>query len=259
MKLRLDKTINIIKSILYGARGEPFKINAKKYYFQRGSRPVRRKYINSKNDVVRNEVLQFEFVCKLLKPSFVFWDIGAHYGTYSLLASAYIAGENKIFAFEPDREARIALLKNLKFNRIEHRVRVFDQAIYSGVGEIGFDMQGGNANSHLIYSANTKIRGTVNFVKTTKLDTLMKQIPFPDVVKIDTEGAELEIIKGGEKLLSLKHIIFICELHPFAWDIPYESKWREFVGLVEKYGRVIKILDPQKSSHDLPFYGTIIF
>ena len=58
--IRNELFINSMKKFIYG-RSEKYKFNGNRLLFKTGSRPVRRKYINSPDDVVRNDVLQIEF------------------------------------------------------------------------------------------------------------------------------------------------------------------------------------------------------
>ena len=72
----ISTAIKVIKRLWYGSRGEPYHINGRKLYFQEGSRPTRRKYLNSDNWVNRNEILQYDYIQDNLKKDSVFWDIG---------------------------------------------------------------------------------------------------------------------------------------------------------------------------------------
>src|SRR5262249_28462678 len=49
-------------------------------------------------------------------------------------------------------------------------------------------------------------------VPTVTLDWLMGQLPRPDVIKIDVEGAELEVLRGGRLMLLEMKPIVICEV-----------------------------------------------
>ncbi len=44
------------------------------------------------------------------------------------------------------------------------------------------------------------------------LDVLALQLPAPDILKIDAEGAELEILQGARELILRKHPIIFCEV-----------------------------------------------
>jgi len=73
-----------------------------------------------------------------------------------------------------------------------------------------------------------RARGAVE-VETVTLDGFASESEAgpPDVVKIDVEGAELEVIKGMAALLASKRPLLICELH---------GTNAEFVGLIESSG-----------------------
>lgn len=258
MKLS-ENIVKKIKRYFFGMRGEPFKINSVKIYFQPGSRPTREKYLNSSNTVVRNDILQQHYFAKRLKPDSVLWDIGAHYGTYSLFSSAYIKNNDCIFAFEPDEQAVLILKKNLLFNDLHSKIKIFELAVSSHAAVLNFDMQDGNANSHLITNNGITSLGQIKEVRSVTLNEMLETIPKPDFIKIDTEGAELDIIKGAGKLLKDSSITFICELHPFAWDWYKDVSWMEFSETIKKSGRTIIPLDTNKNISDLPFYGTVIF
>ncbi len=55
-------------------------------------------------------------------------------------------------------------------------------------------------------------------VLTVPLDWMAKQIPLPDVLKIDVEGAELGVFRGARQLLQSKRPILIFELTRPNWD-----------------------------------------
>jgi hypothetical protein len=54
----------------------------------------------------------------------------------------------------------------------------------------------------------------------------------PDIVKIDTEGAELQVLRGVKTLLESVRVIF-CEIH---YSIIDEGERREIVELLESNG-----------------------
>jgi FkbM family methyltransferase len=245
-----------LKRIIY-SKGEPYVFNNKKLLFTVGSRPVKRKYIDAESDVVRNDVLQINYFEQNFTPNHVLWDIGAHNGHYSIFAASIAKGNGQVFSFEPDSVAREIQVKNIRLNQLENKITVSDMAVSDHNGTLQFQALGGNANSHILKDGSFSDNNTVE-VKSKTLDTLGRELPMPTYVKIDTEGAEIDILRAGGTLLANKDITFICELHPFAWDA-FKVSYNDFLEILKKYDRQVKLLDSRKKMEDLPYYGTIIF
>jgi hypothetical protein len=51
-------------------------------------------------------------------------------------------------------------------------------------------------------------------VNIRKMDTLVKELGTPSLVKVDVEGFELEVLKGATGLLSTARPTLIMEIHP---------------------------------------------
>ena len=98
-------TVKIIKKIIY-PRGESYSFNGEVLKFKTNFRPVKRKYLNHLSGVVRNDVLQINYLENTFKPSDILWDIGSHAGHYAVFAASIVKGENQVFSFEPDSSAR---------------------------------------------------------------------------------------------------------------------------------------------------------
>jgi FkbM family methyltransferase len=60
------------------------------------------------------------------------------------------------------------------------------------------------------------------------LDWLNERLPSPDVLKIDVEGAELEVLQGATKLLSTRRPIVVCEVS--------EEGSRDVTALLQSHG-----------------------
>ena len=177
----------------------------------------------------------------------------------SLLAAAFIDRPDSIYSFEPDAIACQVLRKNLSFNNLNEKVTIFPFAVYSYDGLIEFNAQDGNSNSHINNSSHIDDRGQLNKLECLTLNSILESTKKPDLIKIDTEGAEIGIIKGASKLLQDKSVKFICELHPFAWEWFDQADYGEFVTTIESYGRTIQPLDSNMKLTQLPSYSTIIF
>jgi FkbM family methyltransferase len=245
-----------IKAIAF-PNGEPYVFNGQTLLFKANSRPVKRKYLNDWSDVVRNDVLQINYMEAIFKPTDVLWDIGSHNGHYSVFGASIVKGENQVFSFEPDSSARKIQMETIELNKFNNKIKVFDFAVSDKDGIIQFMDLGGNSNSHIVKDGATP-SGKLISLKCRSLNSLLLELPKPTVIKIDTEGAEIDILRGGSELLKDPAVSFICELHPFAWE-SFGVKYGEFTSILETYGRKIKLLDDRKSHTDLPYYGTVLF
>jgi FkbM family methyltransferase len=245
-----------LKRIIY-KRGEAYVFNNKKLLFTVESRPVKRKYIHSSSDVVRNDVLQINYFEQNFKPDHILWDIGSHNGHYSIFAASIAKAGGQVFSFEPDSVASEIHNKNIRLNQLENKITFFDVAVSEHNGTLQFQALGGNANSHIIKDENFSDNNTIE-VQTKTLNTLAQELPLPTYIKIDTEGAEIDILKAGGALLENRNITFICELHPFAWD-SFNVNYNDFLEILKKYNRQVQLLDSRKKMEELPYYGTVIF
>lgn len=250
------KIILSLKKIVFG-KTESYKFFGKNLNFLTGTRPIKRKYISSQNDVVRNDVLQINYFEENFKPHDVLWDIGSHNGHYSIFAAAIAAGNNQVFSFEPDETAFQMQTKNIAANSLQEKIRLVNIAVAGENGTLLFNSQNGNSNSHIVKDFSEEV-ATVTKVTAKTINTLLEEIPRPTFVKIDTEGAEIDILRNANDLLLDKNIRFICELHPFAWK-SFRVEYSEFEMLMQKYGREIKLIDTNKEVSNLPFYATVLF
>lgn len=248
----------IAKRLLY-PYGESYEFAGKKLQFAVGSRPIRRKYINSENYTVRNDVLQIEYFEKNFGPKDVLWDIGSHHGHYSIFAASAAAGNSQVFSFEPDRDAARVQMANIRMNKLERKISLRNLAVSNIIGEVKFSSQGGNSNSHLVKgNGNTGKSSDIISVPSSTLAALLQELPAPTFVKIDTEGAEIDILREASALLSDRNIKFVCELHPFAWE-EMNVSYQDLLNILEPYNRSLTPLDPNFKSTDLPYYGTVLF
>jgi FkbM family methyltransferase len=127
---------------------------------------------------------------KAIQPGNVIYDIGAHYGYYSVLASVLTGPSGQVFAFEPVPANIARLQTHLRLNHCSN-VSVEKCAISDQPGTAGFDNRGGSGTGHLAEDGALEVR-------TNSLDALGVRLPAPQVIKIDVEGSELLALKGGE-------------------------------------------------------------
>lgn len=152
-----------------------------------------------------------------LKPGMTFVDIGAHFGYYTLLASAIVGNEGHVHAFEPTPSTFGLLSLNIR-NRNNVRANRF--AAYSRRGTVMFNDFGLEAAAfNSIHGPRFKRsilrRPSVQTykVKTITLDEYVQDTNIsPDFVKIDAESAEYEILKGMDYTLEEHRPIITIEV-----------------------------------------------
>ncbi|WGD33727.1 FkbM family methyltransferase [Olleya sp. YS] len=157
----------------------------------------------------------------LVKNKRTFLDIGSNIGYYSLLAGQSNP-KIKIYAFEPAIGPKYYLDKNIELNKFENQIKTFDVALSNSIGVIDFyeveNVKYKNLKYNLAGEGNTGTKTkSRNFIKrevsTTTLDKFVKQnnIKNIDIIKLDTEGTEIEILNNGKNTIIENQPIVICE------------------------------------------------
>jgi FkbM family methyltransferase len=181
-----------------------------------------------------------ETLAETLKPGQVVYDVGANIGFFTIICSRLVGPGGRVYAFEPMPESAATLRHNVAVNSLENAV-VVEKAASSTTGEAELLISDWSAFHALKVegiSPTEHARGVVA-VETITLDDFVSTgggQP-PDVVKIDVEGAELEVIKGAAGLLASRRPLLICELHGTNPD---------FVLLIESHGYEARALEGAK-------------
>ena len=130
--------------------------------------------------------------CSLIREGMTVVDVGASIGYYTLLAAKRVGREGLVLAFEPDPYRFKALKENVEINAWKN-VKVFQLAVSNKEEERKME----SGESFVI-----KSRKHVVTVKTVRLDTFLQTLQVdPDIIKIDVEGAELEVLMGMKDIL----------------------------------------------------------
>lgn len=149
-----------------------------------------------------------DVIAASLRPGGVFWDVGAHIGFMSLLASRLVGPDGTVLAFEPavgncERLAENARLNGARNIIIEHC------ALGSHAGAAVLYRHRGSLTGTLVRERASGDDGEVVTCRT--LDDVSVGSPLPDLIKIDVEGLELEVLRGGSRLLKRHHPQLLVE------------------------------------------------
>jgi FkbM family methyltransferase len=145
-----------------------------------------------------------------------FYDVGAHIGFYSLLAARLVGGGGHVVAFEPDPANVAVLQENVLRNDVSH-VDVIAAAVWSHGGVVKFRRtehpeMSSRRGAVLAPNGNRFGPGLIE-VEAVTLDTFAENHRLPTVIKIDVEGAEVEVLTGAQQLVSQTRPILIVEVH----------------------------------------------
>ncbi len=150
-----------------------------------------------------------------LEKKIIFWDIGANIGLYSIYAALKF-DKIDIFAFEPSTSNLRVLSRNISINKFQDKIKIIslplsDEANNFSIFNESKFQEGGALNT---FKENYDFTGKIsNFENKynllgTNIDELIKKeiIPIPDYIKIDVDGIEHLILKGGLQFLSHEKI-----------------------------------------------------
>jgi FkbM family methyltransferase len=140
---------------------------------------------------------------KFLEPGMIFYDIGANFGYYSLLASKAVSKEGIVYAFEPQKGCCRFLLKNIKVNKL-YNVRLYRCALSDRIEKKKiYQLSRTNVGQASLSRKGLSAFGSEN-VNCCSIDSLIesKEILPCNAMKIDVEGGELNVLKGAVSHLS---------------------------------------------------------
>ena len=139
-------------------------------------------------------------------------DIGAHMGRYTIISSKRVGTNGKVIAIEAHPGNFEMLNRNIKLNQLTNVIPL-NYAVYSKETKIklylpdeesGYTMHHSIMSDYLFTKYEDKTEDKFVEVNANTLDYLLQLKGITDVnwVKIDVEGAEFEVLKGANNLLS---------------------------------------------------------
>lgn len=182
-----------------------------------------------------NEFNDSCFVLHYLRKNDLFIDVGANLGHYTLLASKI--KESDVISFEPDDDTYARLKKNIEINNLEKLVQLFNLGLGDKKESLAFRTLRNNGHN---YISNSKEYDKIVNIMT--LDQLKPGL-LPKLIKIDVEGYEKKVLKGGEKLLRNKLVnALVIEISKHCER--YGDRIEDVFEILKKYGFLPYIYNP---------------
>jgi FkbM family methyltransferase len=189
------------------------EFNAPKYNFKFNSKVTRKVNNHRIDDVYKSMTSHEDDVVEKFVPSLgdVVVDVGAAFGFYSILASRNVGEAGRVIAIEPQPDNFGLLNLNIRLNKLTN-VTTLNYAVYSKEEELPL------YSSYSILSERSE-KNKMDFVKVKgyTLDYLLRDlngIKKANWIKIDVEGAELDVLRGAHNILSESNNLFLLiEVH----------------------------------------------
>lgn len=158
-----------------------------------------------------------------LKPQFVMVDIGAHHGAFTLVVAHELrkrGWSGKIHAFEPDAGNFAILTYNIRQNKLEDYVQLNRKAVAATDGTVSFLTNLAENSDNRLAAVGAPAGGAQGVplgmaesrVAAVSLDTIGSTLPSLDLIKMDTQGAEFEVLTGGQTILKRHRPALLIEL-----------------------------------------------
>jgi FkbM family methyltransferase len=203
-------------------------------------------------------------IATMIPPGAVVYDVGAHIGTITLGAARLVGSTGYVVAFDGDPENTERLRQACVRNEVEAWVQVVHAAVWSHSARdgVGFRLGGRQSSQGGVEEDGySPVLGRGEIVKVPAI-TLDEFIavgrPVPQLIKIDVEGGEYEVLRGGATLFARQRPLAVIEIHQCQaakqiaawlkeqqycayWDVPREEypqtvfAWpREYAGILPR-------------------------
>jgi FkbM family methyltransferase len=176
---------------------------------------------------LRGEYAEFdtiEWLRKVVKPGGCVIDVGANVGQMTLEAAHLVGPSGKVVAIEPAPGNLKLLCAHIAANGFADRVEIIPAACSSSSGgEIILHVYGDRSDNvgsgHSVCEGAIGDEATVNVsVPKVSIDKICAERQLvPSVIKIDVEGAEIDVIRGAVSTLRAHHPSVRFGFHPFAF------------------------------------------
>jgi FkbM family methyltransferase len=160
-------------------------------------------------------------------------DVGANVGIFTVPLALAVGTRGRVIAVEPSSENVVQLEHNIGLNKLEN-VDVHPIALAAEPGELTLQLGADPAFHSTSSVVRSRDASAATLVRADTLDAVWRDAGSPEVslLKIDTEGAELDVLHGARELLET------CRM-PILLEAKERERLRELDALLVplRYGR----------------------
>jgi len=164
-----------------------------------------------------------------VKEGMVCLDLGANIGYTTLYMLRNVGDDGYVYAIEPGKHNLELLQKNVDQNNFEDLCEITEGAISSKNGELDFWLA--DAPNLHSFKKTHRSRNKVS-VEAYTLETFLENKRFPNFIKMDVEGHEVDIFKGGLNYFKNNpgHTNILVEVHPGLYN-----EDNDFAAILKEY------------------------
>jgi FkbM family methyltransferase len=183
----------------------------------------------------------FDFLKKSLRPGMVYVDVGANIGSHAINAARVVGEKGRVFAFEADPETYRILQKNIDLNQLGNII-LRQTCVSDNSGSVTFYKHKDSAKSSIVDRGEK----TSVVLPADRLDNLVQSDTRIDILKIDVEGAELNVLRGAQQIFEERPpSIVIIEVFDVRDGTDKSQGIRE---ILEAYGYSFYLFDGHRLS-----------
>lgn len=183
-------------------------------------------------------------------PGDVVVDIGANIGYYTLIAARKAGSDGAVFAFEPETGNHSLLLKNIAANGYQN-VSVVKKGLAEKPGKLSLHRDSKNLAAATLSAHNAPTRASsAEEIELVTLDDYFRESPLLTkirLIKMDTQGAEGLIVRGGASVFSLPGLTVFMEFWPYGMR-NMGTDPEAHLSLLRSYGFSISLIDEKTRS-----------
>ncbi len=162
------------------------------------------------------EPFTLNWICENLKKGETFMDVGANIGEFSLIAKKISGNSGKLISLEPRKKTFRKIRLLMQVNGISSNLFLFRYAAsdHNGTSYLRGNRKHAPSFGKSKLAIKPKNGWTLNgYMKYEKINVIQiddlisrKNLPIPNLIKIDVEGHEIEVLGGMHSLLENKEL-----------------------------------------------------
>lgn len=183
------------------------------------------------------ELPTIRFLRSVLKPGSVCLDVGAQMGYLTLAMATSANKQTIVHSFEPEEQNAQRFRENIALNGLTN-VTLHQSAVSTVDGPLKLYLSNDrNAGTHSTVYIESNVSTEYVEIPSVRLDTFSEQnrLPSIDLIKIDVEGAEIDVINGALESLAHHKPIVIMELSDHLQQARGQT-CAEFKQFMARYG-----------------------